>query len=123
MHNFLFEQWQSFMQEASVNIAILQDVNVMRRISTILKTNERACAALGQPFITQLGRIYIDMLNVYKIYSQEISRQISTSGKLHYQLTCFGSINAMNNKYRTCCYTACKCKSHASCKGRFSQAN
>jgi len=68
------------MKEATVNIAFLHEAEVMRRISTVLKTNERACFSLGQSFIGQLGRIYLDMLNVYKVYSQEISRQIHTQG-------------------------------------------
>lgn len=39
----------------------------VKQLGSILKTNVRACKALGHPFVVQLGRIYLDMLNVYKV--------------------------------------------------------
>ncbi len=41
----------------------------VKQLGSILKTNVRACKALGHPFVAQLGRIYLDMLNVYKVTS------------------------------------------------------
>lgn len=49
------------------NVDTLKDPDVVKQLSNILKTNVRACKALGHPFVTQLGRIYLDMLNVYKV--------------------------------------------------------
>lgn len=39
----------------------------MKQLASILKTNVRACKALGHPYVLQLGKIYLDMLNVYKV--------------------------------------------------------
>lgn len=39
----------------------------MKQLASILKTNVRACKALGHPYVIQLGKIYLDMLNVYKV--------------------------------------------------------
>ena len=44
---------------------VLQEA--VKQLGSILKTNVRACKALGHPFVVQLGRIYLDMLNVYKV--------------------------------------------------------
>ena len=39
------------------------------------------CKALGHPYVSQLGRIYLDMLNVYKVMSENISGAIALSGE------------------------------------------
>ena len=53
----------------------------MKQLGNILKTNVRACKALGHPYVLQLGRIYLDMLNVYKVMSENISSAIATNGQ------------------------------------------
>merc|ERR1712038_1897070 len=45
------------------------------------KTNVRACKALGHPYVLQLGRIYLDMLNVYKVMSENITAAITHNGE------------------------------------------
>merc|ERR1712241_381854 len=52
-----------------------------KQLGSILKTNVRACKALGHPFVMQLGRIYLDMLNVYKVMSENISTATSLNGE------------------------------------------
>ena len=51
-------------------------------MGNILKTNVRACKALGYPYVSQLGRIYLDMLNVYKVMSSNISEAIAQHGEV-----------------------------------------
>ena len=36
---------------------------------------------MGHPYVSQLGRIYLDMLNVYKVMSENISGAIALSGE------------------------------------------
>lgn len=60
---------------------ILKDAETVRQLGSILKTNVRACKAVGHPFVVQLGRIYLDMLNVYKCLSENISSAIQTNGE------------------------------------------
>lgn len=52
----------------------------VKQLGSILKTNVRACKALGHAYVLQLGRIYLDMLNVYKIMSENIIQAISLNG-------------------------------------------
>jgi len=51
----------------SINIFVYPLQEAVKQLGSILKTNVRACKALGHPFVVQLGRIYLDMLNVYKV--------------------------------------------------------
>lgn len=62
---------------------ILKDPETVKQLGSILKTNVRACKAVGHQFVIQLGRIYLDMLNVYKCLSENISAAIQTNGRHH----------------------------------------
>ncbi|GAA6084735.1 exportin-1 [Tachysurus ichikawai] len=74
--------WDSIIQQATKNVDILKDPETVRQLGSILKTNVRACKAVGHPFVVQLGRIYLDMLNVYKCLSENISSAIQTNGEM-----------------------------------------
>ena len=62
-----FKVWDDIINQASKNVDVLKDQEAVKQLGSILKTNVRACKALGHPFVSQLGRIYLDMLNVYKV--------------------------------------------------------
>ena len=72
--------WDDLMGQAMKNVDVLKDSEAVRQLGNILKTNVRACKALGQPYVLQLGRIYLDMLNVYKVMSANITAAISLNG-------------------------------------------
>lgn len=74
------------------NVDILKDPETVKQLGSILKTNVRACKAVGHPFVIQLGRIYLDMLNVYKCLSENISAAIQTNGKASHMLERVSSI-------------------------------
>ena len=63
----LNQVWDDIINQASKNVDVLKDQEAVKQLGSILKTNVRACKALGHPFVSQLGRIYLDMLNVYKV--------------------------------------------------------
>ena len=65
--------WDDIINQAAKNVDVLKDHEAVKQLGSILKTNVRACKALGHPFVMQLGRIYLDMLNVYKVMSENIS--------------------------------------------------
>ena len=64
--------WDDIINQAAKNVDVLKDHEAVKQLGSILKTNVRACKALGHPFVMQLGRIYLDMLNVYKVMSENI---------------------------------------------------
>lgn len=75
------ESFDRYIQSATQDVATLRDQNAVKDIAIILKTNVRACKSLGHPYISQLARIYLDMLNVYKVLSESISSAILSSGE------------------------------------------
>ncbi|ESP02273.1 hypothetical protein LOTGIDRAFT_224905 [Lottia gigantea] len=73
--------WDGIINQATQNVEVLKDADAVKRLGNILKTNVRACKALQHPYVVQLGRIYLDMLNVYKVMSENISSAIATNGE------------------------------------------
>ncbi|XP_078049762.1 exportin-1 emb [Augochlora pura] len=74
--------WDDIISQASKNVDVLKDQEAVKQLGSILKTNVRACKALGHPYVIQLGRIYLDMLNVYKVMSENISAAIALNGEV-----------------------------------------
>lgn len=77
---FVTKVWDRIINHAAENADILKDMAAVKQIGSILKTNVRACKALGHNYVIQLGCIYLDMLNVYKIMSENISQAIHVNG-------------------------------------------
>ncbi|KAJ8308017.1 hypothetical protein KUTeg_012891 [Tegillarca granosa] len=59
--------WDGIINQATQNVEVLKDHDAVKQLGNILKTN--------------LGRIYLDMLNVYKVMSENISSAIATNGE------------------------------------------
>lgn len=74
--------WDDIINQATKNVDVLKDPDAVKQLGNILKTNVRACKALGHPYMAQLGRIYLDMLNVYKVMSENISAAIALNGEV-----------------------------------------
>lgn len=73
--------WDDIISQASKNVDILKEIEVVKQLASILKTNVRACKALNHAYVLQLGRIYLDMLNVYKVMSENITSAIALNGE------------------------------------------
>jgi len=73
--------WDDIINQASKNVEVLKDHEAVKQLGRILQTNVRACKALGHPYVLQLGRIYLDMLNVYKVMSENITKAITHNGE------------------------------------------
>jgi exportin-1 len=84
--------WQQMMTAAKQNVNTLHEVNTIKEVAKIMRTNIRACSSIGAPFVIQLGKIYLDMLNVYKAYSEFISNCVKQNGQ---QVTQQANIRAM----------------------------
>ncbi|KAM9951178.1 hypothetical protein ACTFIW_010386 [Dictyostelium discoideum] len=68
------QSWLQIMGAASVKVESLLTVEVARDILNLIKTNNRAAMSLENCYITQISKIYLDLLNVYRTYSDHISR-------------------------------------------------
>ena len=74
------QMWLDILEQAKrTNGEALKEPTAMKQLQTIIRTNERVAVALGNPYTVQLGHIYVDLLNVYKAFSEMINAQIQTS--------------------------------------------
>ncbi|XP_022175202.1 exportin-1 [Myzus persicae] len=72
--------WDDCISQASKDVEILKEPEFVKQLGNILKTNARACKSLGHQYVVQLGRIYLDMLNIYNVMSANITDAIATNG-------------------------------------------
>lgn len=49
-----------------------------------MKTNVAACTSIGSYFYPQIGRIYMDMLSMYRAVSQMVSEGVARDGNQHF---------------------------------------
>ena len=73
-------QWDSIIQQANNDPTILQDADTIKVVGNIMKTNVAACTSVGSYFYPQIGRIYHDMLSMYRATSQMISDGVARDG-------------------------------------------
>lgn len=79
--------WKMIMEHAGKNVETLVEPNTIKEIIKILKTNDRVCGAVGSLFTHQLETFFLDMLNVYKVYSERISAAIAVQGAIATQMS------------------------------------
>ena len=72
--------WQVMLQQAFVNSEFLKETQAVKDIQHYLQTNVSVCSSLGSPFVFQLDKIFVEMLQLYKMYSELISTSIATGG-------------------------------------------
>jgi len=88
--------WFDTLEQAKrTNGESLKEPSTMKQLQTIIRTNERVAIALGHPYMVQLGHIYVDLLNVYKAYSELINTAIATSGATNVHLMHTSGVRAM----------------------------
>lgn len=73
--------WDAIIAQANQDPSILQDSETIKVVGNIMKTNVAACSSIGTYFYPQIGRIYHDMLNMYRASSQLISDAVASDGK------------------------------------------
>lgn len=79
--------WKMIMNQANANVESLVDPNSIKEIIKILKINNRVCGSVGSLFVHQFEAFFLDMLNVYKVYSERISAAIAQQGAIATQMS------------------------------------
>jgi len=79
--------WRMIMDNAMKNVETLVEPSTIKEIIKILKSNNRACSSVGPLFTSQLQTFFLDMLNVYKVYSERISAAVSQQGAIATQMS------------------------------------
>merc|ERR1712032_984770 len=79
--------WRIIMDQANKNVESLVEPNTIKEIIKILKSNNRVCSAVGSLFTNQLQTFFLDILNVYKVYSERISAAVAQQGAIATQMS------------------------------------
>jgi len=74
------QAWDNIMTQANNNVDVLNNPENVKLLGNILKTNVSACSSIGNSFIVQYSRIFMDMLGLYRAVSELISEGIATQG-------------------------------------------
>lgn len=77
-HEFI--KWDSLMAQAAQNMDVLSNLDNIKILSNVLKTNVSACTSIGSFYLPQIGRIFLDMLGLYKAVSGIISETVAREG-------------------------------------------
>ena len=48
--------WDGVINQATQNVEVLKDPEAVKQLGNILKTNVRACKALGHPYVVQVQK-------------------------------------------------------------------
>jgi exportin-1 len=73
-------KWDSLMAQAAQNMDVLSSNDNIKILSNVLKTNVSACTSIGNFYLPQIGRIFLDMLGLYKAVSGIISETVAKEG-------------------------------------------
>ena len=68
------------MAQAAQNMDVLSSTDNIKILANVIKTNVSACSSIGSFFLPQLGRIFMDMLGLYKAVSGIISQTVVETG-------------------------------------------
>ncbi|WJX77588.1 Exportin-1 [Trifolium repens] len=74
------QQWMEIIGQAHQNVEFLKDQYVIRTVLNIFQRNTRVASSLGTIFLPQITSIFLDMLNVYRMYNELISKSFSEWG-------------------------------------------
>ena len=69
------------MAQAAQNMDVLSNPDNIKILSNVLKTNVSACTSIGPFYLPQIGRIFMDMLGLYKAVSSIISETVMRDGE------------------------------------------
>ena len=76
------QAWDTIIQQAQQDPSFLQDAETIKIIGNIMKTNVAACSSIGAYFYPQIGRIYMDMLTMYRAASGLIDTAVKQEGPI-----------------------------------------
>ena len=74
--------WDSVVEQVTLDPRLLQDQEVVKIVTSIIKTNVAVCSALGSDYYPQLYYIYLDMLQLYRTVSLMISQHVTGEGMI-----------------------------------------
>ncbi|KAG4303446.1 hypothetical protein PCK1_000410 [Pneumocystis canis] len=74
--------WDNIIQQAGQNVDVLNNNETIKVIGNVLRTNVSACSSIGSHFYRQIGKIYMDLLGLYRAVSSIISDTLASQGNI-----------------------------------------
>jgi exportin-1 len=71
------------MAQAAQSVDVLGNADNIKILSNVLKTNVSACTSIGSFYLPQVGRLFLDMLGLYRAVSGIISETVARDGLLN----------------------------------------
>lgn len=81
------QSWKEFLSQGTSNVAFLFQLDVIQHLSRIIRTNAKVCASVGSLFVHQLSAIFLDLLNIYRLYAEQINLAIVQQGDIAVKMT------------------------------------
>ena len=66
-------QWRNILTAGSQNVSVLLQQDTIKEIIKILKVNIKVCLSAGSIYVHQLSTIFMDVLQVFRLYSEQIT--------------------------------------------------
>jgi exportin-1 len=74
--------WKEIFARAKANLETILQPETVKEVTKIMRTNVRVCNSVGPLYVTQLKDSYLDILQVYRFYSEHISSAVASQGEL-----------------------------------------
>ena len=103
--------WTSRMREGAQNVQALMQMDSIKDLSKILRINIRVCSSSGAIYLHQLSNIFNDVLNVYRLYSEQVISACAQQGAIATRLTVFKAMRGVKGdilELFIACLEACK---------------
>lgn len=81
--------WSGIVNEVAATNQMdrLFSLEVTKELSRILKINTRVCVAAGSIYVHQLSKIFMDIMSIYRLYSEHIIQACQQQGEIATRLT------------------------------------
>lgn len=90
--------WKAIMTQGVQDMQSLLQLDTVKEIQKILRTNTRVCASAGSIFVHQLTTIFLDILNVYRLYSEQINTACATQGAIATRLVLYKTMRVVKSE-------------------------
>lgn len=89
--------WCGRMREGAQNVQSLLQLDAMKELSKVLRINCRVCSSAGSIYLHQLSNIFNDVLNIYRLYSEQIIAAVEQQGPIATRLTNYKAMRGVKS--------------------------
>ena len=91
------ETWRRVMLGGQHNPTNLTQKETIKELSTCLRINNRVCQSAGSIYAHQLSIIFLDMLNLYRFYGEQIKEACQTQGDISARYSLYKSMRSVKS--------------------------